>query len=789
MKNKQDIEIARYTPDLKTGLTEEQVGQRYAAGITNAAKNKTGKTVLSIILGNVLTFFNLLGLGIMLLMFVLGSYENLAFAAIILANTVIGIVQELRAKYMIEKLSLVTAPTATLIRDGKTVSLPIEQVTLDDVITFKNGDQICADCIVATGEVEVNESLLTGEADAIKKRAGDRLFSGSFVVSGNCVARVDKVGDDNYSAQLAAKAKKYVKPKSELMNAINGIIKVLAIIIFPLGLGVFLTAHFGDAGLGVKDALLKTAGSMIGMIPSGMVLLTSVALTVSVIRLAQNKALVQDLYCIEMLARVDTLCLDKTGTITDGTMTVEKVVALSDAFDEKYIAMFNGATEETNLTAQALKRRFGEDKSQKPQAVIAFSSARKYSAAAFDFGTLALGAPDFVAKTDDDTKKIVEEYAKQGMRVLMLCKSDGGINDDKVAGKLIPVALVVLSDTVRPDAIDTISWFKKNNVDIKVISGDNAQSVSVIAAKAGVNDADNYVSLEGFTDEQVKDAAAKYTVFGRVTPEQKALLIKTFKQNKRTVAMTGDGVNDILAMKEADCAVAMAQGSQASKSVAHLVLMDSKFSSMPKVVGEGRRVVNNIQNSSSLFLMKTTMTIFTTLLTIIIGASYPFEPKNLYLIEVLVIGLPSFFLALRPNKDLIKGRFISNTLIKTIPSGLALSLSVLIVYLYNAKLGFDAKELSTLCTVSMTLAGAIALAVMCYPYDKITATVAFGGLALVIAAISLSVALPFVRNIFDYVPVNKYYGVIGVCVAVATVVIVAGRIIFETLKKRPQKLS
>ncbi len=673
---------------------------------------------------------------------------------------------------------MVTAPVAVVIRNGKEEKIPIKEVVLDDIIKYSGGNQICADGIVMEGEVEVNESLLTGESIAVKKKAGDTLLSGSFIVSGNCFARTEKVGDQNYSAQLAAKAKKYVKPKSELMRAINGLIKVLAIIIFPLAIGTFFVTNAIENDVIVS--LIKTAGSMIGMIPSGMVLLTSVALAVSVIRLAQNNALVQDLYCIEMLARVDTLCLDKTGTITDGTMTVEDTIIIKEGFDaKKYIAMFNGATKETNLTACALNEHYGQLE-VKPISVIAFSSERKFNAASFDFGTIAIGALGYVCKPDEKLEKKLDVYLSQGMRVLVACVSEKKISQDKLPFDMQVAAIIVLSDTLRPDAIETINWFKQNEVDIKVISGDNAKAVSVIAAKAGIENAKNFISLHGLTDDEVIVAAQKYTVFGRVSPEQKALLIKSFKKNGKTVAMTGDGVNDILAMKEADCAVAMAEGSQASKTVAHLVLLDSKFQSMPKVVAEGRRVVNNIQNSSSLFLMKTTMTIFTTLLMLFMRRSYPFEPSSLYLIETLVIGLPSFFLALRPNKDLIKGKFITNTLFKTIPSGLALSFSVLIIYLYSLVFDMSAAQITTLGTVAMTVSGVLALAVMCYPYTLITGLVAFGSAGLVLLAFNL----PFVRHLLVLVDISQYWQVLAVALSVALFTIIAGSVANYYINKK-----
>ena len=634
--------------------------------------------------------------------------------------------------------------------------------------------------------------LLTGESVPVKKRTGDALLSGSFVVSGSCRARVDHIGSDNYVEKLSAKAKKYQKPNSQLMRSINAIIKVLAIIIFPLGIGTYFVSY-ADLG-NVAEALTKAAGSMIGMIPSGMVLLTSVALAVSVIKLARNNALVQDLYCIEMLARVNVLCLDKTGTITDGTMSVEEVEMLADVKNfGALMANCLAATGDANQSALAMAQRFGKESTFSVNAVIPFSSARKYSAASFDgVGTIAVGAPGFVCKPTDATAVKIEKYAARGKRVMLAAVSDGYITDDRLP-EMKEAAIIVVEDTVREDAVEIINWFKQNDVAVRVISGDNPLTVSVIAGKVGIENAEKYVSLEGMSDAEVIAAAGEYTVFGRVNPDQKALLIKTIKANGNTVAMTGDGVNDILAMKEADCAVAIAAGSEAARSVAHLVLMDSKFSSMPKVVREGRQVVNNIQNSSSLFLMKTTMTVFTTILMLILGQMYPFEPKNLYIIEFVVIGVPSFVLALRPNTARITGRFISNTLLKTIPSGLSLSLSVLIVYIYSTVNGIPTAGgtdvialFVTMAAMAMTLSGAVALAVMCFPYTWITGPTAVLSAALCV----LCFVIKPIAGFMDYVDVSGHVGVIVLCVAVSAVIIVAFRVVSAVIAgKKKEKIS
>ena len=785
-------DAVRYETLPSVGLAAEQVAERRSDGLVNKVERTVGKSYAAIFLGNIFTFFNMLGLFIMVLMFALGSFDNLFFSVVILANTFIGIIQEIKAKKSIEKLSIMSAPTANVVRGGVESEIAVSDLVLDDIVRLEAGKQIAADSVVLEGEIEVNEALLTGESVPVKKRTGDALLSGSFVVSGSCRARVDHIGSDNYVEKLSAKAKKYQKPNSQLMRSINAIIKVLAIIIFPLGIGTYFVSY-ADLG-NVAEALTKAAGSMIGMIPSGMVLLTSVALAVSVIKLARNNALVQDLYCIEMLARVNVLCLDKTGTITDGTMSVEEVEMLADVKNfGALMANCLAATGDANQSALAMAQRFGKESTFSVKAVIPFSSARKYSAASFDgVGTIAVGAPGFVCKPTDATAVKIEKYAARGKRVMLAAVSDGYITDDRLP-EMKEAAIIVVEDTVREDAVEIINWFKQNDVAVRVISGDNPLTVSVIAGKVGIENAEKYVSLEGMSDAEVIAAAGEYTVFGRVNPDQKALLIKTIKANGNTVAMTGDGVNDILAMKEADCAVAIAAGSEAARSVAHLVLMDSKFSSMPKVVREGRQVVNNIQNSSSLFLMKTTMTVFTTILMLILGQMYPFEPKNLYIIEFVVIGIPSFVLALRPNSARITGRFISNTLLKTIPSGLSLSLSVLIVYIYSTVNGIPtAGETDvialfvTMAAMAMTLSGAVALAVMCFPYTWITGPTALLSAVLCV----LCFVIRPIAGFMDYVDVSGHVGVIVLCVAVSAVIIVSFRAVSAVIaRKKKEKIS
>lgn len=702
----EEIKYPRYyDTDLFVGLTSEIVEQRKEDNLVNKVSDGKGKTVMGIIFSNFFTFFNMLYFVITILFIVLKSYDNLMFLTTIIPNLIIGIIQEIKAKRMMDKLSLMSAPTTTVIRDGEKLEIPVSEIVLDDIIFYTAGKQICADSIVLEGFIEVNESLLTGEADAILKQPGDLLLSGSFVVSGMAVARVDKVGKDNYIEKLSKDAKMYLKPRSEILRSLNGIIKFVSLIIIPLAVMTYLTSS-RDAprdylGFLNKQGIIKAASSMLAMIPAGLFLLTSMALFVSVIRLARVKTLVQELYCIEMLARVNMLCLDKTGTITDGTMRVTDCIEIKNPTDytiREIIGSMMQTFEETNPTADALINYFEKNTVLKATDKIPFSSKRKFSAVTFgDIGTFVLGAPEFVLTSGfDRIAAKVERYAAQGNRVLLLGLTKSKVKPDETPRGVTPVCLIILEDHIRDDAIETIEYFKQNGVDIKVISGDNPVTVSEIALRAGIEGAERYISLAGLTDDEVRDSVFEYNVFGRVSPEQKRILIKTLKEHKKTVAMTGDGVNDILALKEADCSIAMASGSEAARYVSHLVLMDSNFSSMPRVVQEGRRVINNIQKTSTLYLVKTLFSILLTIMYIILGTqtgairmSYPFSAKNLYLIEWFAIGIPSFFLALQPNRELVQGKFLPNVVKSVLPGALTVVILHLLLNFIRILPGFE----------------------------------------------------------------------------------------------------
>ena len=716
-----DIEqVERFTVNPKKGLTVEQVEQRTNENLTNKVENKNIKTYKSIFFGNIFTFFNMLCFLVAGALIAVGAWTNLLFLAIILSNIVIGIIQEIRAKKTIEKISLVSAPTASVIRDGHTIDIPVDEVVMDDIILFTTGKQICADCRVVEGEVEVNESLLTGESVAIKKKKGDVLYSGSFIASGKCCAIVDRVGEFSYTAKLSAKAKEYKKAKSELLRSLNLIIRCIGIIIIPLAILMFYNNY---AELKIISATVKqTAGSIIGMIPAGMFLLTSVALAVGVVKLARKRTLVQDLYSIEMLARTDVLCLDKTGTITDGSMKVNTVIQMSDVGHtiNDIMGSMLTALEDNNQTSRALATHFGYSKEFTKDVVLPFSSARKLSAVTFRNGeTYAFGAPEFVYKEKNaEVDKLVKQYAQKGFRVILLVKCDGKIDADKqtLSTKRKPVAIIVIEDHIREDAAATLQWFKDNAVEVKIISGDNPITVSEVSRRVGVENAEKFISLEGLNEQQVVEAAEKYTVFGRVSPEQKMILVKALKNKGHKVAMTGDGVNDILALKEADCSIAMASGSEATRNVSHLVLLDSNFASMPSVVAEGRRVINNIQKSSSLFLMKTFFTMFLSIFCLIMKTEYPFNTLQILLLEYFVIGIPSFFLSLQPNKDPIQGKFLSNLICNSLPGAIIFTINVIACFFIDRIVGTSG-QFVTMASLLVTFSGLLVLFKLCKPFD------------------------------------------------------------------------
>ncbi len=743
------LHAERYNPSLSEGLTHEQVCERIENGYINYYETNNTKTYRSIFFSNIFTFFNLLCFLIATALILVGSFNNLFFAIIFICNMFIGIIQEIKAKKTVEKISLVTSPTAKVIREGKKQEIKTNEVVLDDILVYEFGNQICTDSIVMKGEIEVNESLLTGESDSIKKKKGDMLLAGSFVTSGSCIAKAEKVAEENFTSKLTLKAKKYTKPKSELLSSLRLIIKVVGVLIIPLGVAIFFN-NKALIGNDLKLLVTKSAGSVIGMIPAGLFLLTSLALAVGVIKLAKKKTLVQDLYGIEMLSRASVLCLDKTGTITDGTMVVKQIKMLQKQDDLKQILSSLLASMKTpNQTFNALKNYFGEEKVFESDKVIEFNSAKKFSAVSFkNEKTYVLGAPEFVYRNKD--KKVtnyVNAYAKEGYRVLILCETSEKL-DKNLPKNLTPICLIMLDEKIRKEAKDTIAWFNANGVQVKIISGDNPLTVSEISKKVGVVGADKYISLEGMTNQQVMEIAGEYNIFGRVSPEQKQILVKALKNMGHNVAMTGDGVNDILALKEADCSISVASGSEAARNVSHLVLLDSNFLNLPAVVGEGRRVVNNIVNSASLFLMKTFFTLVLTIFCLIININYPFTPNQIILLEFFTIGVPSFMLALQPNQDKIKGKFINKVALKSVCYGLVLFITFIACFLFDKYLGTNCYE--TLASLSITFVGLVILLKICTPLNMYRAVLVVGMIALTALALLI---LPY-ESFFGYVPLT-----------------------------------
>ncbi len=767
-KKQVNTKVERFSPKLNYGLDAEQVKTRFTQFLFNDTNKKYSRSYASIFIGNICTFFNLLCLiaGIALILANTKGITNYLVIFITSANIFIGIVQEIRSKLSIDKLSILNANTIKVVRDGEVTEIPVNEIVLDDVIIMELGNQVPADCILAEGTVEVNESLLTGESVAIKKNAGDILYAGSFISSGSGKCRVEKVGKETYIEKLTSKAKKYKRPNSELMNSTKLIIKVISVIIIPIAIGMYLVSFkavndpaflekypsMAEAWAGVQAALFsqnvnfsiqRTCSVVIGMIPSGMLLLTSVALAVGIVRLAKNQTLVQDMYSLEMLARVNVLCLDKTGTITDGRMRVNDCIILNTVSDyslNDIMGSMLAALDDNNQTSIALHNHFGTNDKFSPVNTIPFSSKRKLSAVTFeDAGTFVMGAPEFVLKPyPAKVEKIVKSYAQMGLRVIVLAHSPTPIVGDKLPSVLKPIAVISIADNIREDAIDTIKWFADNDVNVKVISGDNPVTVCEVAKRAGIKNAEKYISLEGLNEKEVENVANKYTVFGRVSPEQKAILVRSIKSEGNTVAMTGDGVNDILALKEADCAISVASGSEAARNVSHIVLMDNNFNNMPKVVAEGRRVINNIKNSSSLYLMKTLFTAMLAVICVAMGIPYLFMPQNVLLLEFCIIAIPSFFLSLQPNKERVQGKFITHVMSGAISGALVMIICVMSMFITNEidKAEFGQHYLA-MCMIALTFSGLVMVFRLCQPFNVFRAVLCASMFALCVTAFAV----------------------------------------------------
>ena len=761
-----------------TGLTNEEVQERIAQGQVNNNENPNTRTYKQIILENTLTFFNFLNLVLLVLVLVVGSYKNSMFVGIIFINTVIGIIQEIRAKKTIDKLAILTESKTVVLREGKKWKISTEKLVVDDLIFLKAGEQVPADAKILEGSLEVNESLLTGEADNLPKNTGDELFSGSFVTAGQAYCQIIHVGSDNYASRITSEAKEFKRHNSELRNSLNAILKVISIIIVPLGAMLFYKQYY-FVGDNIRDSVVNMVAAVLGMIPEGLVLLTSVALTLGALKLAQKKTLVQELYCIETLARVDTLCLDKTGTITEGTMCVEAVESYPPVYDEisgeaagnktesgeskndrtessdlvevsaaseisavsaaEAIAKEDGSSilspreeseagtetysqedpekireiehimgnllsvlKDQNATADALRARFKVSQDMELDHVIPFSSDRKYSGAAFkDTGTYLMGAVQFLfPEGNPELAEYCSGFAKEGLRVLVVAHSENVNEGTEIPAGLEPIGLLLLTDVIRQEAPDTLAYFESQGVDLKVISGDDPVTVSAIARRAGLKNAEQYVDATTITtQEQMDEAVATYSVFGRVTPQQKQAMVKSLQAQKHTVAMTGDGVNDVLALKEADCSIAMAEGSDAAKNIANVVLLDSNFAAMPEIVNQGRRVVNNIRTAASMFLIKTIFSVLLSLITIFFGDAYPFEPIQMSLISACAVGIPTFLLAQENNYEKIDHTFLRHVFMNAFPAAVTITGCVFSVMLVCQNVYHSNAMLNTACVL------------------------------------------------------------------------------------------
>ena len=709
------------------GLSAAEVAERVARGEVNVDASVKTRSVRQIVRENVLTLFNAINAVLAVFVLFTGSYKNMLFMVVIVCNAAIGIVQEIRSKRTTDRLSIVASSKAAVLRDGARTELPLDQLVRDDVIELGRGDQIPADATVVSGACDVNESLLTGESKLVKKVAGDELMSGSFVNAGTVLARVRHVGAENYAAKISAEAKQHKAVNSEIMNSLNGIIRFVSVIIFPLGALLFARQFFSGEHVALNDAILSTVAALVGMIPEGLILLTSTVLAVAVVRLAKSKVLVQQLYCIETLARVDTLCLDKTGTITTGKMevaAVEPLPGVERAVVDTALASIARADEDPNDTALAIVEHYagGDVETLQPARMVPFSSDKKWSGAAFEGGACyVMGAGQFVLGDGFATVADRQNELAADARVLLLARVDGFDADGAIVGAPEPLGFVAIHDQIRATAAQTIRFFKEQGVDLKVISGDDPRTVSGIALKVGVPHAEAYVDATTLADDAaIADAIERYSVFGRVKPEQKKAFVVALQAKKHIVAMTGDGVNDTLALKQADCSVAMAAGSDAARNVAQLVLVDNDFAAMPKVVAEGRRSINNLQRSASLFLVKTLLSMTLAVLFVLLPWQYPFQPIQMTLISAFTIGIPSFVLALEPNKERIRGRFLENVIVKSIPGAVCAVLGVLAVNAVGRlALGLDYGQVSTLCVLLTAWVGVMLIIRLSVPFTPI----------------------------------------------------------------------
>ena len=728
------IPTTRYRPDHQTGLTAQQVQEHRMHGWTNQPVDPPSKTTKEIIQENVFTYFNLIFLVLAVLLCLVGSFRDLTFLPVIVLNTLIGIIQETRAKKVLDNLTMLNAPHAMVIRDGKKSQINAEDLVVDDIVIFEAGNQVCADAEVCAGEVQVNESLLTGESDEITKRKGDQLMSGSFIISGQCHARLEKVGADSYISRLTLEAKAMQNTEqSEMIRSLDKLVKWVGVAIIPIGIILFIQA-FVFQGEGFQSSVTSMIAAVIGMIPEGLYLLASVALAVSSIRLAQKKVLLHDMKCIETLARVNVLCVDKTGTITENTMEVQDVIPTKE-YEEgelrplsELLGDFTAAQSSDNITMEAMKRYFKIASGKKAVAKTGFSSASKYSSVTFGEASYVLGAPEFVLKEQyENYEEAISAHASKGARVLVFGTAKEEPDGKPLKEAVTPLAYVLLANPIRQEAKETFTYFAEQGVEAKVISGDNPLTVSEVAKEAGIAGAERYVDASTLhTEEEMRAAVLNNAVFGRVTPNQKRKFVQILKEEGKTVAMTGDGVNDVLALKDADCSIAMASGSDAAAQASQLVLLESDFSCMPEVVLEGRRVVNNIQRSASLFLVKNIFSFLLSLVSFVFMFTYPLEPSQISLISMFTIGVPAFFLALEPNKNIIKGHFLTNVFLKALPAALTDVLAVGALVIFGRTFGVSSADISTAATMLLSIVGFMILYTISAPMNVLRGVILGG---------------------------------------------------------------
>lgn len=774
------------------GLTSEEVRERIDKGLTNHTDISTQKTVGQIVKSNLLTYFNLIFLILTVLLCIVGSFRNLTFLPVIIGNTVIGIFQELRAKKTLDKMSMLNAPHSIVVRDGEQQQIQSEELVKDDIIILSAGNQICADATVLSGSISVNEALLTGESDEIMKRSGDGLMSGSFVVSGQCYAKLDKVGNESYISKLTAQAKAMGDgEQSEMIRYINKLVKWVGIIIIPVGIILFCQAYIMN-GETFKKSVVSMVAAVLGMIPEGLYLLTTVALALSTIRLAKKQVLLHDMKSIETLARVDVLCVDKTGTITEPGMQVTELVISGRCGDAEMdkrafahlLADYSAVIEDNNATMEAIRAYVAKNEIEKGSRTLLktqpFTSANKYSKVSFVEGDYMLGAPEFIMKDRyDEISEEIEEYQSKGYRVLLMAESgEDSSGSGRTFGGISPIGYIVLSNPIRENAESTFTYFKEQGVAIKVISGDNPATVSEVAKRAGIDGAENYVDASTLASEKdITEAVDKYTVFGRVTPKQKQLIVRALQKQKHTVAMTGDGVNDILAMKDADCSIAMASGSEAAAQAAQTVLLDSDFGRMPYVVFEGRQVVNNIQRSASLFLVKNIFSLLMAIFSVVFAITYPLEPSQISLISMFTIGLPGFLLALEPNRNRIEGNFMANVMLKALPAGLTDVLSVGALVICGQVFNLPSEDIATAGTMLLAVVGFMIIIKISHPFNKMKYGV------LLINIIGLLFCGLFLGRLFAIESISN------ICFLLMVVFVFAAESMFRYLTLFVEKLS